>query len=187
MAAIPSDANKELLRSRLKPKEKQTRLVDAVCKGQIPVREFLRFFEDAPDPDKGSCADALKHISEKRPELLRPHVEMMIPFINYRAPRVRWGIQEAIGNLAKRYPDKVATAVPRLLRNTSGNSENTTVIRWCAAYALSEIVKHNPDIRKGLLPRIRKIAEKEQNNGVKGVYLRAIRSIEREHTMGAGD
>jgi hypothetical protein len=36
----------------------------------------------------------------------------------------------------------------------------------------------------GLLPKIRKIAEEEKNNGVKGVYMRAIRSIERQHTMG---
>ena len=51
---------------------------------------------------------------------------------------------------------------------------NTTVIRWCAAYGLSEIAKHNTKIRKELIPKIKEIVEKEKNNGVKNVCLKAI-------------
>jgi hypothetical protein len=34
------------------------------------------------------------------------------------------------------------------LQNTVENKENTTVIRWCAAYGLSEIAKHNTKAQK---------------------------------------
>jgi hypothetical protein len=176
-----------ILKATIKPKERQTLLIAAVCRGRVAPEEFIRFFEEASDVEKGSCADALKHISELKPELLKHHFDVMIPYVNYKAPRVKWGIQETIGNLAKKYPVKAATAIPRLLRNTVEDQENSTVIRWCAAYALSEIIKHNAEARKGLLPKIRKIAEEEKNNGVKGVYMRAIRSIERQHTMGVED
>ena len=170
-----------ILRAKRKPKEKQVRLVEAVCSKEISVEEFKTFFEEASNVDKGTCADALKHISEQRPELLGRHIDFIIRFINHKAPRVRWGISETIGNLAKQYPEKAAEAILSLLRNTVENEENTTVIRWCAAYALSEIVKYNREARQGLLPKIRGIAEKESNHGVKGVYLRAFRAIEKEH------
>jgi hypothetical protein len=170
----------DILRSKRKPREKATLLIEDVCSGEISMAELMRFLEEGSDVDKGSCADALKHISERRPELLRPHIDFLISFVNSRAPRVKWGIPEAIGNLAKHYPRRVAPAVLCLLRNTVENEGNPTVIRWCAAYALSEIVKHNEDVRKGLLPKLRKLAEEETNNGVKGVYMRAFKTIDKE-------
>ena len=54
----------EILHSNLKPKEKQTKLVKAVCNGKIPDKEFIDFFKSASDVDKGTCADVMKHISE---------------------------------------------------------------------------------------------------------------------------
>jgi hypothetical protein len=169
----------EILRSNLKPKEKQTTLVNAVCNGDIPVREFIDFFKSCSDTDKGTCADAMKHISEIKPEILIKYTDVLTPFINYKAPRVKWGIPEAIGNLAKTYPDKVTEAIPYLLQNTVENKINTTVIRWCAAYGLTEIAKHNKKAQQVLMPKMKEIADKETNNGVRNVYLKAIKSIEK--------
>ena len=98
-------------------------------------------------------------------------------FINYKAPRVKWGVPESIGNIAKKSPQKVEKAIPFLLKNTPENKDNTTVIRWCAAYALSEIAKSSGD--KDLLMEIKEISEKETNQGVKNVYLKAIKQIEK--------
>jgi hypothetical protein len=60
----------DILQLNIKPKEKQRMLVEAVVNGEIPANDFVLFFESAPDKDKGSCADAMKHISAKKPALL---------------------------------------------------------------------------------------------------------------------
>jgi len=167
----------EILQSKIRPKEKQIKLVDAVIQKKIPVKEFIEFFESAPDADKGTCADVMKHVSEEKPEILEPFIDVLTKYINYELPRVKWGVPEAIGNLSKKYPEKVVEAIPYLLKNTTEDKINTTVIKWCAAYALSEIAKNNPKTRKQLLPIFDKIIKSEKNNGVKNVYLKALKVI----------
>lgn len=154
-------------------------MVDAVCNGKIKDKEFIEYFKLASDVDKGTCADVMKHISEQKPEILAPYIGLLVEYINYKAPRVKWGVSEAIGNLAKKYPDRVVKAIPYLLQNTVENKINTTVIRWCAAYGLSEIAKYNTRAQKELIPRINEIIKKEKNNGVNNVYLKALKCIEK--------
>lgn len=170
----------EILRSDLKPKEKQTRLVVGVVSGQIPVDVFIAFFELARAVDKGTCADVMKQISAQKPELLVPYVDILVGYINSPLPRVMWGVPEAIGNMAKEYPDQAAKAIPNLLKNTTADKINTTVIRWCAAYALGEIAKHNPDTRTQLLPLFEQFIESEENSGVRNVYIKALKTIRKK-------
>jgi hypothetical protein len=170
----------ETLQSKIKPKEKQMKLVEAVVFKKIPAKEFMAFFESATDVDKGTCADVMKHVSAQRPEILGPFIDTLIKYINYQAPRVKWGVPEAVGHLAKNYPDQAAKAIPNLLKNTTDDKINTTVIKWCAAFALAEIARYNPKSRKQLLPIFEKIIKSEKNNGVKNVYVKALKAIEKE-------
>jgi len=170
----------EILQSKIKPKEKQTKLVEAVVSGKVSVKEFMAFFESAKDTDKGTCADVMKHVSAQKSALLSPYIDTLIEYVIFELPRVKWGVPEAIGNMAKDYPDKVAKAIPNLLKNTTDDKINTTVIKWCAAFALAEIAKHNPKTRKQLVPIFEKIIKKEQNNGIKNVYVKALKVIEKE-------
>ena len=171
---MTSDILKTILGSKRKPKEKTAELVEAVVRKEIPTREFLDFFRNASKTERGPCADAMKHISEKSPELLAPLIDELIPCITDPLPRVKWGVQEAIGNLSGRYPQDAARAVPKLLLNTEDPS---TVVRWCAAYALSEIAKHNATIRKTLVPKIENILKREENNGVRMVFVKTLKAI----------
>jgi hypothetical protein len=170
----------EILQSKLKPKEKQIMLVEAITQKKISAVEFINFFKSAYDVDKGTCADVMKHISATSPEILAPYIDTLVEYINYRAPRVKWGVPETVGNLARKYPNKVVRAIPYLLKNTVENKINTTVIKWCAAYGLVEIAKNNPETRKQLLPIFSKIIKSEKNNGVRNVYIKALRVIEKE-------
>ena len=81
---------------------------------------------------------------------------------------------ESIGNLAQKFPKEVEKAVPKLLVNTKDES---TVVRWCAAFALSEIAKNSLRAREELVPKIEGIIKSEKNNGVKNVYLKALKTI----------
>lgn len=116
----------------------------------------------------------MKHFSEQKPEILAPYIDLLMGYINYKAPRVKWGVPEAIGNLAKKYPDKMVQAIPYLLQNTVENKINTTVIRWCAVFALTEIAKYNLKLQKELVSKFKVIVKTEQNNGVKNVYLKFL-------------
>lgn len=170
----------EILGSSVKPKEKQTKLVEAVLSGAVLSDIFFEYFESAKDSGKGYCADAMKHISAEKPEMLAPYIEKLIEYINYKLPRVKWGVQEAIGNMSKEYPDQTAKAIPNLLKNTTDDSINTTVIKWCAAYALTEIAKNNPSTRDQLVPIFAEIIDREANNGVRNVYIKALKKIEKD-------
>lgn len=167
----------EILRSKRKPKEKVAALTDALKNKEVPAKEFMRFFEAATDVDKGTCADVMKHVANEAPEILGPFVSDLIEFIDYPASRVRWGIPEAIGNLSRNYPEKVKGAIPKLLINSKDES---TVARWCAAYGLTEIAKNNPKTRKELIPFFKTSVEKEENNGVRNAYVKALEFMEKE-------
>ena len=122
----------------------------------------------------------MKHISAKKPEILAPFINSLLVYINHRLPRVKWGVSEAVGNLAKNYPEETAKAISYLLKNTTDEKNNTTVIRWCAAFALCEIAKHNPDTRAQLISIFEEIIGCENNTGVKNVYIKALKLINKE-------
>lgn len=170
----------DILRLKAKPKEKQRRLVNAVTSKEISAKDFIAFFESASDVDKGTCADVMKHVAAEEPAILAPYVDILVEYINYKAPRVKWGVPEAIGTMAQRYPEKVEKSIPYLLKNTIESEVNTTVVRWCAAYALTEIAKFSPKARQRLVPVFQKKIEEEKNNGVRNVYVKAMKSMTRE-------
>jgi hypothetical protein len=55
------------------------------------------------------------------------------------------GSQPIIGNVAKRFLDKVKGAIPKLLKNTN---DEGTVVQWSAAFVLTEIAKSNKYAQK---------------------------------------
>ena len=165
---------RDILSSSRKPKEKCALIARKIHEDHSLVKELFELFETGTDPEKGSCADIMKELSNDEPSLLLPYLETLVAHITYKAPHVTWGVQESLGNMAKTYPSEVAVAIPRLLKNTVHES---TVVRWCAAYALSEIATHNTERQQELITTVAKLAKKEQNNGVRNVYLKALKSL----------
>ena len=166
----------DILQLNIKPKEKQQKLVETVLNGKIKGKDLIEFFKSASDVDKGACSDLMKYVSEQKPEILAPFIDDLLEYINYKAPRVKWGVPESIGNMAKKYPDKVEKAIPKLLQNTKDKS---TVVRWCAAYALSEIAKNNSKKQIELVSIFLDIVKKEKNNGVKNVYMKTLKILQK--------
>lgn len=157
-----------------KPKELVAFLTESMEKDEKLFSQTIEILKTGSDVEKGTCADIMKHVSRDKPEILVTYVDDIVEYINYKAPRVKWGVQESIGNMAQRFPKEVERAIPKLLANTKDES---TVVRWCAAFALSEIAKNNPRVRKELVPKIEGIIKNEKNNGVKNVYLKALKTI----------
>jgi len=155
-----------------KPKEQVAFLTESIAKDEKLFAQLIEILKSGSDVDKGTAADVMKHVSKNTPELVAPYIDDLVDYINYKAPRVKWGVPETIGNLAQKYPTEVEKAIPKLLVNTKDKS---TVVRWCAAFALTEIAKGNPAIRKELGSKIEEIVQNEKNNGVKNVYLKALK------------
>jgi len=59
----------------------------------------------------------MKFVSKDNPEMMISYIDILIEYIDYKAPRVKWGCPESIGNIAKKYPDRVAKAIPKFDKN----------------------------------------------------------------------
>ncbi len=167
----------EILKLKIKPKEKIEQISKVIINDKNKIEELIDRFKNGSDVEKGTCAHVMKIVSAKEREIFKPYILDLIKYINYRAPRVKWGIPETIGNLAEKYPKEVEQAIPKLMLNTTDKS---TVVRWCAAFALTEIAKYNLDKQKDLISEIKELIKKEKNNGVKNVYLKGLKTIEKE-------
>jgi predicted metal-dependent TIM-barrel fold hydrolase len=166
----------DVLDLNLKHKEKVTKITEEINKDNEKFKELMELFRSGNDVTKGTCAEVMKFVSQQTPEVFPQYLEELIEYINYKAPRVKWGIPEAIGYLARTYPDKVAKAVPKLLENTKNKS---TVVRWCAAFGLSNIAEYNVKLQDSLLEKFKQIIEIEKNNGVKNVYLKILNKLKK--------
>jgi hypothetical protein len=170
-------ALESIIRSDKKPKEKVTLLAEKVKENKGLITELVKCFTSGSATVKGHCMEALQHVSLERPDIVLPHIDFIIDQLQIAMPRVKWEAARTIHNLAQKYPDSAATAVPKLLANVN---DSGTVTRWSAAQALTEILYHNPGLRDELIPKFNAILKKEKNNGVRNIYLKALKSMEQK-------
>jgi len=85
--------------------------------------------------------------------------------------QVNWKSCRIIDNAAQRLLDKVKEAVQGFLENTD---DKGTVVRWIAAFTLTEIAKSSKDVRKRLVTEFKKMPEREDKSGVGNIlkYLK---------------
>ncbi len=166
----------EILQSKLKPKEKITRLAEEIKKDKKFVNEIVGRFESVPAGDQGHLIESLEYASQNNPEYIVPHLDFVICHLEDKAPRVKWECARIIANFALKFSDETGKAIPALLKNTK---DKGTVVRWSLAFALGEIAKNNLKLQKEIIPKIKKIIKKENNKGVKNVYLKALKVIEK--------
>jgi len=167
-----SNKIRDILNSQMKPKERASKIVVTIQRNTSVFDELMDIFRTGSDVEKGTCAEVMKFVSKNNPEVVVTYIDELIDNINHKASRVKWGVPESIGNLAQKYPKEVQKAIPNLLKNTNDKS---TVVRWCAGYALSEILKYNSEIQDEFIQKINDIIKKEKNNGVKNLYVKALK------------
>ena len=172
------DSVRLILASPVKHKQQVEQIVEIARRDPAVLAQVVDLLRSGSDVEKGTAAEVFKFVAADAPGMLLPHIQVLCEFIDHRAPRVRWGCPEAIGHLARAYPAEVEGAIPKLIANLQDKS---TVVRWCAAFALAEIAKHNRERQGELLARFREWIETETNNGVRNVYAKAIKAIERQN------
>ncbi|RQV97487.1 hypothetical protein EH220_04550 [bacterium] len=169
-------AIREILDSKIKPKEKTGQLVEQLGGSKALIKQLVESFDQLKKPEQGTCISALTVIAEENPALLKEHIGFCITQIGHKAPRVKWEASQIIGHLAKAYPDKVKDAIPALKQNTE---DEGTVVRWSTAFALTEIAKSNPAAHTQLVTYIKKLEQSEENNGVRKIYTKALKTLQK--------
>jgi hypothetical protein len=157
-----------------KPKELVAFLSARIERDPKLLPDLVKALKEGTDSEKGTCADVLKHVAMKNSRSLLPFLKEIISFVDYKAPRVKWGTSEAIAFVAKDFPGKADSAIPKLLVNAG---DAGTVNRWSAAFALAEIARTSAGARKVLIPKFRVLEKKEESNGVKKIFSKVLKEF----------
>lgn len=164
----------EILNNKsLKAIEKRTQIINALEKNMDSLKEVTIICNSLNDKQIAIILEAIEEITNK--ELIQVDVDYLIFAEGYILSDNNSCKREAsriVGNLAKRFPDKLDTAIKNLLKNTNNES---TVIRWGSAYALSRIIVLPQFAKTDLFNEINCICDKEQENGVKNQYLKSLK------------
>ena len=166
-----------IMSSNLKHKEQVATITELAISDKRALAQLFDILRTGTDVEKGTAAEVMKFVSKEDPGMMVPYIDLLVEYIDYKAPRVRWGCPEALGNIAQKHPDKVDKAIPKLLENLKDKS---TVVRWCAAFALTEIAKYNQIKQEELVVIFKKLIKTEQNNGVRNVYVKALKEIDKQ-------
>ncbi|MCA6363956.1 MAG: hypothetical protein IM638_13030 [Bacteroidetes bacterium] len=156
-----------------KPKQKTELLSSMLLNKQITPAQLTEFAASAKDPAKATCIEALEFATMQQPEIAdEAAFSFVITTLAAKAPRIKWESAKVIGNTASLFPNKLDEAIAALLGNTTHTG---TVVRWSAAFALSEILKLGTPHQKSLRPALEQVCEKEEKNSIRKIYLAAFK------------
>ena len=120
-----------------------------------------------------SILEAIEEISNKGLSQLSSHYLLFaIPYIKSENNNCRREASRIVGNMAAQYPDMIEEAISPLLDNSSNEG---TVIRWAAAYALSRIITTDRYVQSELYDKLTDISNKEEDNAIRNQYLKALK------------
>ena len=95
-----------------------------------------------------------------------------IPYIKSENNNCRREASRIVGNMAAQYPDMIEEVISPLLDNSSNEG---TVIRRAAAYALSRIITTDRYAQSELYDKLTDISNKEEDNAIRNQYLKALK------------
>ncbi|MNJ70251.1 hypothetical protein D3C77_666940 [compost metagenome] len=117
--------------------------------------------------------EALEYATNENPETGSEELFRFAQYnLNAKVPRLKWESAKVIGNIAHRYAEDLESVITSLIENTK---DNGTVVRWSAAYALTQIYilpnYSNDDFRDKLVD----ICQAEEKASIKKIYLKVLK------------
>ena len=159
----------------VRAKEKASMLSEMIAEKPAIIPEIIDCAKVLKDSDKAIVLEAFEYISKNNHGLIEKEVlDFASNNLESKASRVKWESAKVIGNTISQFPEKAEEVAPLLLSNTDDDS---TVVRWSMAFALSEILKLRLSINKELIPSVTEIMEKEGKASIKKIYSRALKKI----------
>ena len=163
----------ELLKDKsLKGVERRQAVVNMIVAGKLTVNEVTALADAIGEKQVATVLEAVEEVSNKRLRSLEAAwLQWAEPYISSKNNSCRREASRIVGNMAAQYPDLLDEAIERLMKNTK---DEGTVIRWAAAYALSRIVVLDRYAKSDLYDRLVAICDREEDNGVKNQYIKAL-------------
>lgn len=169
------DLQKLLTDKTLKPKQKTETLCQLLLDKQLSIAELIEFAEPAKDPIKATCIEAMEFVTQKQPDWLdKTAFTFVTNTLTVKAPRIKWESAKVVGNTAHLHQTQLDEAIKNLLMNTKHEG---TVVRWSAAFALTEILKLKTKHNTYLLQELEQICELEEKNSIKKIYLKGFKEL----------
>ena len=164
----------ELLKDKsFKGTERRQAVVNMIVSGELTVNEVAAIATNNGEKQIATILEAVEEVSNKRMcPIESAWLQWAEPYISSENNSCRREASRIVGNMAAQYPDLLDYAIEPLMRNTS---DEGTVIRWAAAYALSRIVILDRYAKSDLYNRLVTVCDREEDNGVKNQYLKALK------------
>ncbi|BBH18913.1 hypothetical protein Back11_02580 [Paenibacillus baekrokdamisoli] len=148
-------------------------MADAIISGELAIIDIINVASTAKDPAKATCMEAFEYATNKKPVIANMELFRFAQNnLCAKATRLKWESAKVVGNIAHLYSEHLEETIASLLENTKNDG---TVVRWSAAYALTQIFHlpnySNDDFRTTL----QDICEFEEKNSIKKIYLKVLK------------
>ncbi len=159
----------------LKTTEKRAVIISAIVNDSISLNEIINVSHSLNEKHIAIILEAIEEITNKKLKQVDSScIAFAEKYILSDSNLCKREASRIIGNLAEQYPKELDSAIKNLIQNT--NSEST-VIRWGSAYALSRIIVLSEFLNTNLFKEISDICDREQENGVRNQYLKALKKV----------
>lgn len=157
--------------------EKRNAIVEGIINGSFDFSAVSAACSFLPEKNISLLLEAIEEVSRSKEFALEEdYLNLSERYILSSDPACKREASRIVGNLAATFPAKLDHAITALLQNAE---QDGTVIRWASAYALSRIVILPQYARGPLFEQVTALCEKEQENGVKNQYRKALKKAEK--------
>lgn len=157
----------------LKRLEKRNSIVEAIINREVNFSIISEACESLPEKNISLLLEAVEEVSRSKEFTLEPeYLDLAEKYILSSDNSCKREASRIIGNLANKFPAKLDHAITALLINAKNEG---TVIRWASAYALSRIIVIPQYAKSPLYEQVFDLCTKEQENGVKNQYVKALK------------
>ena len=157
----------------LKPKEKTETLSQLIINNPGIIDELILIAKNSKDPVKATIIESFEFATKLKSDIATKTLwQFVSQTLSEKAPRVKWESAKVVGNIAHLFPNQLEVPIRNLLVNTEHTG---TVVRWSAAFALSQIVKLKTPINEELIPTLESICAREEKNSIKKIYIEGLK------------
>lgn len=159
----------------IKAKRKVSSISQLLIDGTLSIQQLIDVAKSENDINKGTIIESIEYVSKMRADIINEKgFEFVIGCLKSDAPRIKWESAKVIANTAHLYPKMLKKAVGNLWDNTEHSG---TVVRWSAAGALSKIIQCKTELNKELLPAIKALIKREDDNAIINIYQKGLKKV----------
>ncbi|MCL2289003.1 MAG: hypothetical protein FWC33_07540 [Candidatus Bathyarchaeota archaeon] len=161
----------------VKPVEKREVIAKAIQMKSVTIVDIQTARNVLNDKNLAIVFEAMEAVSGKYPELADLGWLIFVQgFVLSKSNSLKREASRIVGNIASMFPDDLETVMQYLMCNTKNES---TVIRWGSAYALSRIIQIPKYANSAFYDVLTSLCVQEQETGVKNQLLNGLKKAKK--------